>query len=149
MSAEQQCKNSEGNNICTGDPKINDIHPDQENRTDHDGDHGSLTDGSGDPTNDHVKNVHALSCFQKSQRCSTGDSVIGEGSHSSGEGNEQEASCTQSRVHEVLSKSAKQLFYNDDSENTAEDAEQAHTDHILCSIRTGKVQCKQKTGYGS
>ena len=81
MPAEDSRKQDHGHNICTGDPKVDHTDQDQETGTDQQCDHGSLADGTGGLTYDHVHDIDTLSCLQCCQRCSPGIGITGKIRH--------------------------------------------------------------------
>ena len=55
--ADKHCKR---NDICTRDPKVDNTHQNQENRTDNDRDDTCLADGSGDAAHQHAHGINRL-----------------------------------------------------------------------------------------
>ena len=120
MPAEDSRKQDHGHNICTGDPKVDHTDQDQETGTDQQCDHGSLADGTGGLTYDHVHDIDTLSCLQCCQRCSPSIGITGKIRHLGRERDQQKASGCQCRVHKVLTQTTEQHFYHKDGKHTAQ-----------------------------
>ena len=122
MSAKQYNKDHESDNVCTRNSQIDHTQQDQENCTDQKSNYGCLTDSTCDTAGKHSHCI-AIKCsaFDHCQRSSSGHTIKCEACHRTCKCKKQEASSTKCRVHEVLSKSAKNHFYNNNGKCTTDD----------------------------
>ena len=145
MTAEQKHEYSKCNDVRCRDAKVDHTHQDQENSSDQNSDRRCLTDGACGASDQHIHRIDSLAVTHGSKRGYAGihfNTVLcdSELCHISSKCNQKEASCAQRRVHEILSQSAKQTFYNHDCKHTA--------DYRL-PPRKGcrKVQCQKQSRY--
>ena len=142
------CKASD---ICKRDLEINDLECKEDHCTDQDRKSRSFSDGSMNVTDEQIFYRNGICCESavlKLGKCSCScngiDAMISAQlvhckiGHFTCERNHQEASCSQCRVHKILSKSAKKLLYNDDRKSTAKYR------HPQRDLRR-HIECKQKS----
>ena len=140
MSSKQCDKNHKCHNVSSRNSKVNYTHKNQEHCTDHNCNYRSLSDCSSDISEKHRQCIHCFSCFQLCQRSRPRHSVVNKISHLTCKTDQQKTTCSQCRVHEVLSESSKQLFHNNDGKYCTK-----HT-HPPRECRR-KIQCEQKSCY--
>ena len=121
-----------------GDLPLNGVCIDQVSRADAEG-RDADTDVAAGKAQEHLENADGPAFVQGSQRGRSGNAVIGIIDHGGAEGDQQEYTAGQGRVHEVLTQSAEEALGEEDREQRARERD-------IKRYRRRQAQGQQKAG---
>ena len=151
MPPDRKSKDKDSRYKEDRDDRGNDLHCNQEDRTDQDGDNAGLTHGAADVAQEHILQFRAVgqvSVRKISQGCGAGHGVdarlLESGQrpcgHIGSKGQEQGDTADDRGVREVPSHAAEKLFDNNDRDKASDDADQdRHKDGILNAVQMREV----------